>query len=511
MLATVRADNRGFQSMDGITAASVETNKNGTDSEIVSTGLRRSVTWRSSILLAVGAGLQVTVVMGAMAGELGNLHVFVWAGAALVGLVQCYLIAELARHAPDRAGGVATYAQEALGRRAPVLAAMSGWGYWFAWTPGIAVNLILAAEYLHATITPGVNPIVLSVGIGVMLYALNTLGLRHLVRIAAVLMVLAGVTLLALLATPLLQPSLFDLGEVWPPVAPEPTTAGGASTMELVIKWLFVATWSAYGAEMAACIVAEMRDFGGRVRRAMVTAGLICLAAFTIVPLVMTGIVGAGGLSESPSTVFLAPAEEVFGSAGRVIVGVMLACALILGAQAYIIASTRTVYQLSLDAYLPRFFSRVNRFGVPVMSVFCDAVVIAALLLIFGSDVVNVVAAANVGYLVVFVLLPVTFLMVRARRRRAGQPLVLGRAWTWVGVAMLAFNAILLTVGAALWGVRVWLTGVVILTLIYPLMSWRRWRDRVAGRRPPAAPGGAQQPPAGLRSPVATAVGDGDE
>jgi hypothetical protein len=47
--------------------------------------LMRTVTWRSSILLAVGAALQITVIMGAMAGELGNLHVLVWAGAALIG------------------------------------------------------------------------------------------------------------------------------------------------------------------------------------------------------------------------------------------------------------------------------------------------------------------------------------------------------------------------------------------------------------------------------------------
>lgn len=52
--------------------------------------LMRTVTWRSSVLLAIGAGLQVTVLMGAMAGELGNIHVFVWASAALVGLAQCW-------------------------------------------------------------------------------------------------------------------------------------------------------------------------------------------------------------------------------------------------------------------------------------------------------------------------------------------------------------------------------------------------------------------------------------
>jgi amino acid transporter len=463
--------------------------------------LQRSVSWRSLVLLAVGAALQITVVMGAMAGELGNLHVLVWAGAALIGLVQCFFIAELARHAPHRAGGAATYAQEAFGGRVSWVAALSGWGYWFAWTPGIAVNLILAAEYLHSTVAPGVNTVLLSAAIGVVLYALNTLGLRHLMRVSAVLMVLAGLTLLALLVTPLLQPSLFDAGELLP-LSPPPDAE--ASTWELLVKWFFVATWSAYGAEIAASIVAELREPAAKVMRAMVTAGLVCLAAFAVVPIVMTGIVGAGGLGESPSTVFLAPAEAVFGDAGRLIVGVMLACALILGAQAYIIASSRTVYQLSQDAHLPRVFTRVNRFGVPVMSIFCDAAVIAVLLIIFGADVVNVVAAANIGYLVVFVLMPLSFVIVRLRRRRAGLPSVLHPAWTWIGVAVVAINALLLVVGAALWGVQIWLTGLIVMTLIFPLIWWRRWRDRVdADRRRGAA---AELDPVSVPS-VAAATG----
>ncbi|WP_204009527.1 APC family permease [Virgisporangium aurantiacum] len=455
--------------------------------------LQRSVSWRSLILLAIGAALQITVVMGAMAGELGNLHLLVWAGAAFVGLVQCFLIAEMAKHAPHRAGGAATYAQEAFGGRTSWVAALSGWGYWFAWTPGIAVNLILAAEYLESTVWPDVNTVALSAGIGVALYAVNTLGLRHLVRISAVLMVLAGLTLLALLVTPLFQPSLFDAGELSPLAAPADTEG---STWELLVKWFFVATWSAYGAEIAASIVAELREPAAKVMRAMVTAGVVCLAAFAIVPIVMTGIVGADGLSESPSTVFLAPAEVVFGDAGRLIVGVMLACALILGAQAYIIASSRTVYQLSKDAHLPRLFTRVNRFGVPVMSVICDAAVIAVLLLIFGSDVVDVVAAANIGYLVVFVLMPLGFVIVRVRRRRAGQPLVLHPVWTGIGVAVVALNAVLLVVGAALWGVEIWLTGLIVMTLIFPLIAWRRWRDRVDARRHEATADPAESVPA---------------
>ena len=52
---------------------------------------------------------------------------------------------------------------------------------------------------------------------------------------------------------------------------------------------------------------------------------------------------------------------------------------------------------------------------------------------------------------------------------------------------LLAVNVALLTVGGALWGTKVWLTGVVVLSFVFPLMIWRRWRDRVAAGAPAVA------------------------
>ncbi len=419
--------------------------------------------------------------MGAMAADLGSAQVLTWAGAALIGLLQCFLIAELAVHSPSRAGGTATYAHEALGARTPWLAGLSSWGYWFAWTPGIAVNLILAAQYLRAAVAPGVNVILLSLVITAVLYGVNTLGLRVTIRLSAALAVLAGIPLLALLLAPLAHPSLWHMGNLWPTHAPAGHSSG--STAVLALKWFFVATWSAYGAEIASTVVAEFRDGGRTAARAMSAAGLACLAAFTAVPLVITALVGPEALSQDPDTVILAPAEHVFGHASKVVVGLMLAGALVLGAQAYIIASSRTVYQMSRDGYLPRSFSRVNKQGVPVMSVIYDAAVIAVLVGLFGTNVVDVVASANVGYLVVFVLLPLSFVILRLRRRRRGETVLLSRGWTAVGVILTVFNAALLVLGAALWGVKIWLTGAIVMTAIVPLMLSRRWLDRRATRR----------------------------
>jgi amino acid transporter len=171
------------------------------------------------------------------------------------------------------------------------------------------------------------------------------------------------------------------------------------------------------------------------------------------------------------------------------ITGLMLAGALIAGAQAYIISSSRTLYQMSRDGYMPRMFQRVNRFGVPFNTVLCDATVIALLIGIFGTNVVNVVAAANTGYLLVFIILPLGFVIIRRRRSRAGDALVMPGWMTPLALIFAAFNAVLLVLGAALWGTRIWLTGAVVMTAVLPLMFLRAGEDRRARRnRTPSRP-----------------------
>jgi amino acid transporter len=259
--------------------------------------------------------------------------------------------------------------------------------------------------------------------------------------------------------------------------------AGHGSTAGLIIKWLFVAAWSAYGAEMSSTIFAESRASDSAIVRGMAIAGVACLIAFTVVPLVMTGIVGAGGLGSDPSAVFLVPARAVLGSAGAKITGLMLAGALAVGAQSYIISSSRTLYQMSRDGYMPRFVARVNRYGSPYGGIVFDATIIALLVGIFGTNVINVVAAANIGYLVVFVILPLAFVAIRLRRGGDGGKLPMPRWMTPVAVIFAAANAALLVVGGILWGTRVWLTGVLVLLVIFPLMMVRRREDEVMRRR----------------------------
>ena len=441
----------------------------------VPSALPRRATWRSAVLVAVGAALLVTVSLGPMAGELGGLSPWVWLATATVGLLQCFLLAELAARFPLRVGGTPQYVQSAID--APMLGALSSWSYWFAWTPGIAVNLYLAAGYVQQSIWSGADQLALTAAFGVALYAINAVGLRPSMRVSAALSMVAIVPLILIVAAVVLNPSLVQIDRVLPSELPGGEAILSFATLLLLTKWFFVAAWAAYGGEMASTLASEMREGAAAIPRAVLLGGVACLVAFGLTPLILVGVVGAEGLTEDPLVVFLTASREIFGDGGTTFIGLTLAAGLLLGAQAFIIGSSRTIYQMALDRHLPAMFARVNRRGAPIGSIAWDGAVITLMLVIFGTDVVNVIASANVGYVIVFVLLPLAFLA--SRRREAITPTFrVGRGAKSLAVSLFAINAIVLVVGGAQWGTEVILVGAGVVVLIIPISAVSRRLSR---------------------------------
>jgi amino acid transporter len=439
--------------------------------------------WWSSILVATGGALMVVVSLGSMAGDLGNVSIWIWVGAAVVGGVQCLLVAELAARFPERAGGTAQFAFRAVPNGSRTLGALSAWCYWFAWTPGIAVNLILAATYLRYLLWPSVNPLVLAVAIGVVLYGITALGLKLSTAINAGLAVLAVAVILIIVLGPALRPSSFHLANVVPAALPASSPHDFGSVLGLVIKWSFVATWSAYAAEIASTVCSEIRRPERYMGRIMSISAAICVFAFAFVPMALFGFVGVEGIQRDPFEVFATAGGIVLGPAGKFIVGFGLAAVLILGAETFIIGSSRTIYQMAQDGHLPRFFAKINRRGAPVGSIAWDAVVIGTMLVVFGTQVVNVVAAANFGYLIVFILMPIAYLVLR--KQPGGRPggIRLGRAFVVVAVLLVLVNLLLLVFGGVQWGLTVTLIGLGVSLLILPISQVTRWLNKRMANR----------------------------
>jgi amino acid transporter len=434
--------------------------------------LRRTITWKSSLIISLGGSLLVATSLGPMAAELGPASVFVWTLVASIGVLQCLMIAELASAFPHKSGGTAVYAHEAFKSVSPWIGVASNWGYWFGWIPVIPVNMILVAGYLKATVMPNVNTVELAIFLTVLLYAVNYFGLRPGVW-SSLAMAVFSVTPLAVIAlSPLVRPHLFHSEYVFPLTPLHGSWASGGSWL-LMIKWMFVAAWSAYAFEAATTVVAELKDPERDAPKAVKIASALGMFAFGLVPFMLLAIIGTDAITADPIVAFLPAAQAIFGHTGGMVVAVMLICALLMGVQTTIIGSTRCVYEMSRDGLILKQFGAVNKFNVPVGSMFLDCGVTIALLVIFKDNIVNLIAASNIGYITVFILLSPAYVALRRKKPSLPRPYRLPAVFVPIAAAVFVFNVVITLVGAPQLGASVVWTGVIIMFGVVPFYLYR--------------------------------------
>ncbi len=412
-----------------------------------------SLHWLQSLLLISGAFFVTVYQTGWALSEIGSWSLVVWAAATAVGLVQAYLLYRLAKAFPEKAGGTAVYALELFRGRAQVLAFLSGWGYWLAWTPATALNSYLCAILINNAFAIPLSPILLALGIMALLYLLSWFGLGRVILSSYLLAFLVFIPLgvLVWLAFQTLTPQKLFL------------TLNLSQPIGLVdfLKWLFVIAWTAYGLEMISSIVAETK--GKKIRPMFAWAALWSVLAFVGIPLLLALLTDWSALSEDPFTSLQPLFVKYLGQTGTVMLSLFLVAALVYSALAILIPSTRTIYQMGQDGLLPPYFASVNRFGTPQGSLVLDIILNTGLLLIFGSSLLSILAVANVGYMVVFVLLPLAYALFL---RRGGSVSVL--RWLPIG-GLLGLNLLVLLVGGAAWGAFVFGVGWLLVGLGVPL------------------------------------------
>jgi amino acid transporter len=431
-------------------------------------GVPRVLTCPKVLVLSFGSALLVNVSLGPMAAEIGAASTLVWIFTAFVGLIQCLLIAELGSRYPNKVGGVPAYIHEGLKHRSPLFGAVAAWAYWSGWIPGVAVHLLLAATYIRAAFWPDASVIALTLTLAVLVYTLNYLGLRFVVWTSGVLAVCAVVPLVVILGVPLVHSASWEVDQVRRVFANRLALSSPPALL-LIMKWMFVAVWSSYGGEMAATLAGELRDPERDSPKVAILAGLGTFLAFAVVPLALVAAIGGDLLARDPYIVFLTAARGVFGGFGTAVVSVMLVAALLSGAQLFIISSSRALYQMSRDGLTFRNCGHVNRYGVPIGSIRWDALVTLSMLAIFGTNIVDVVAAANVSYVLVFVLLPWAYVEIRKRERSRPGVFVLPRFMVPVAWVLLALNVAFLVLGGLQWGVQVMGVGLILMALGVPL------------------------------------------
>lgn len=451
--------------------------------------------------------------MGGVAAIIGQPSWIVWIVSIGMGLIQALVYAEIAGLYPHKSGGASVYGAAAWQPYGKFIAPISVWCNWLAWSPVLALGTSLGAGYVMASlfapdaavnawqiklldlgvVREGLTLRVNFVSIIAASFLLLTFALQHRgASVAARYQKIIGIVCLAPLLIVGLVPLLTgDLPtENLFPLLPMIRDAAGDISfgqwdmlgLTLLAGALFGAGWSTYGFETAVCYTREFRDPKRDTLRAIMAAGALCLVIFALVPLAFQASLGLDAMLDpriyDGSGVASALAKIVGGGVvvGNIFIAILI-LALLLIVMTSMLGSSRTLYQASLDGWLPRYLSKLNKDGAPTSAMWTDLGF--NLILLLASDYFAVLMISNVCYFIFNFLNLQAGWIHRLDRGHWTRPF---RCPTWLlsFACLLGFaNMVIMGAGADVWGEGTLRNGLVAAFLILPVFWFRHYvQDR---------------------------------
>ena len=509
--------------------------------------LVRALSWKGAFWIAAGVPPLVLFSIGGIAGTTGKVAFLVWMISMVMGFLQSFTYAEMAGMFGNKSGGTSVYGATAWLRYSKLIAPLSVWCNWFAWSPVLSLGCAIAAGYIlnalfpipaagsqvvldwlktHAGSTPEMAVAALTPAIrnwslfDLPIPGLGSLHFNATFFIGACLMLVMlaiqhrGVSstasaqkwLAIIVLVPLLLVGLvpiftgeIDYANVTNIVPPSAVASGVDGSWSiggwtLVLGGLYIAAWSTYGFETAVCYTRELRSPQTDTFKAIFYSGLLCVVFFFLIPFSFQGVLGLSGMMQ-PGIVDGTGIAEALGAmigAGSFVTQifvVLMILALFLSIMTAMAGSSRTLYQGSRDGWLPKYLGEVNANGAPSKAMWTDFA-FNLFLLALASDASGyfyVLAISNVGYLLF------NFFNLNAGWIHRIDSPHLPRPWkapVWllaVNTVLAFVNAVFLGAGAKVWGYsNALLSGAIFAALIVPVFLYRHYvTDK--GRFPPEA------------------------
>jgi amino acid transporter len=505
-------------------------------------GLKRSINWTGAFWVASGVPALVLFSIGGIAGTTGTLAFLIWTCSMIMGFLQSFTYAEIAGLFPNKSGGASIYGAAAWVRYSKIIAPLSVWCNWIAWSPVLSLGCSIAAAYIlnalapipasdsvavhdwlasHsaqltgdpakdaaaavAALTPYVRNWTLFAGtLGPVSFSLNAAffigalimlivftiqhrGILDTANVQKVIGLLVIIPMAIVGLVPLfngnVDPANFSpLVPLAAPYAPDPGH-WDIPGWTLVLGGMFIAAWSTYGFETAVCYTSEFQDPAKDTFKAIFYSGLLCLALFILVPVSFQGFLGLKGMLE-PSIVDGSGVAEAMAhmvSGGKIIGGIMvmlMILALILSIMTAMAGSSRTLYQGSVDGWLPRYLTYVNSHGAPTRAMWTDLTVNLIVLAIACADATSfffILAVSNCGYIIFNFLNLNAGWIHRIDSPHVARPFKAPTAILAIGSIFAFFNAVFMGAGAKVWNPMALWAGFIAAFLIVPVFCFRHY------------------------------------
>lgn len=114
----------------------------------------RALSWKGAFWVAAGVPPLVLFSIGGIAGTVGQYAFVVWMLSMIMGFSQSFTYAEMAGMFGNKSGGTSVYGATAWLRYGKLIAPLSVWCNWFAWSPVLSLGCAIAAGYILNSLFP---------------------------------------------------------------------------------------------------------------------------------------------------------------------------------------------------------------------------------------------------------------------------------------------------------------------------------------------------------------------
>lgn len=303
-----------------------------------------------------------------------------------------------------KAGGEFLYAKECFGK---VPAFICGWFLLAAYLTNVpmnstAIGLIVDGIFgpvlkwgFHYTIAGfevWLGEILLASAILILFGVLNILGVEKASFVQTVLAALLAISVFVLVIAAIISPyaTVENMVPMWGFDKSAAINAGAYSTdfdnqsiLSAILATFAITPWAYVGFDTIPQAAEEFKFSFKKVMMIMIVAILFGCFVYTA-----NNTIAAAALenwpelivdAESTPWLLLAAAEKMLGVFGKILVGVAVSCAVLSGIMGFYLGSSRLMYAMSREGYLPAVFGKIDpKYGTPKNAmIFCIAVSLA--------------------------------------------------------------------------------------------------------------------------------------
>ncbi len=473
-------------------------------------GLVKSIDWRQGMIIAMGVPILILPGIYDIAGTAWGLSIFIWTISVIQGFGQNLAIGEMA--AALETPGIGGCAQKVFtkpngGRYGlgKFVGAFTAWSYWFTWTPVIPIFTCTSVDYITKYLEYGLGmapldtnmTLVFQLLLGILIFStiiyVGSKGLNGGAKLGLILALIAILPLLVVVIMPLLGLTVgggeltgFSLDRIAANLTPPGWNWSGHDFL-MVFGMFAYAQWCACAWESAATYGAEYKTPGKDVPKALVSAGLVCLALYFIVPFVVYGMMSPAQIDAWGISTLYPIAQYDFGDIGLIIALVLLVAGMVMLIQTAFLGSSRTLYFMGHEGNMPKIFTYTNKNGAPLVAMaFQFAMGIIFIIIIHFGSVGMILAASSFGFSFALGMGMLAYVVSKRspRFKDLPRPFKAPRGWFYVALFLMCYQFFVLIPCLAYWcinggienGTFSVILGAVILLIYVPIWFILQYR-----------------------------------